>query len=162
MGFAPTDVTAWRRGLIKRNQLVARAAGIMSDNRVFRIESAHEFPENSIGIDRYFFGSELGHPLLQPGLSYFLDLRCYQISLFWSVRSLSIFHCFNKLPEHRLGITEDWDVGNIVFIEVALVVSRMNDGFAGGNRRCDNAMPGKTRANSEHDIGCPQKLVHCG
>ena len=48
-----------------------------------------------------------------------------------------------------------------MFIEVALVVGRMNNGFAGRNRRSDDAMPGKTRANSEYDIGRPQELVHC-
>ena len=48
-----------------------------------------------------------------------------------------------------------------MFIEVALVVGRMNNGFAGRNRRSDDAMSGKTRADREYDIGCSQKLVHC-
>src|SRR5688572_16849908 len=103
MGFSPTDVTARDGRLIKRNKLVARAAGIMSDNCLFGIDGAHELPENSIGVNRDFFGSELRHPLLQPRLSYFIDLCDYRIRLFWSVRSLSIFYRFNKLPEHRLS-----------------------------------------------------------
>jgi hypothetical protein len=43
--------------------------------------------------------------LLQPGFSYLLDFCGHRAIAFWFVRALNIFHRFDELSEHRLGIT---------------------------------------------------------
>jgi len=75
MGFSPADVAAWRRSLIEGNELVAWAAGVVGDNHILAIEPIHEFPHDPIGVDRFFIGRKLRHPLRHPFFFALLDLR---------------------------------------------------------------------------------------
>ena len=72
--LAPPQIPARLFRDIERQQLVARAAGIMGDDRVLGRDHAHEFRHHEIRIDRPFLRAPLGFPAAEPFAFQLVDL----------------------------------------------------------------------------------------
>ena len=64
--LAPAHIGAGRRRLPERQELFARAAGIVRDDDVVAVDGAHEIPDHAILVDRHLVGLELLGPFRQP------------------------------------------------------------------------------------------------
>ena len=65
--LAPAQITARRGGAVERQQLIARAAGVVGHDRSRGIDHAHELRHHVIRRDRALLGVQLRFPRVQPG-----------------------------------------------------------------------------------------------
>ena len=66
---------------------------------------------------------------------------------------------FEELCQHELGISENRHIDRIGLVEIARVVGRMDDFFAGRDRRAGDAVRGETAADAEHEISLIEEMA---
>ena len=154
--LAPPQIPARLFRDIKRQELVARAAGIMGDNRVLRRNDTLEFRHDEIRVDRPLLRPPFGFPAAEPLDLQFLDLlRC-------AVRGLlladALLGGFGELRQNELGVAEDRDRSVVRLIKIARIVGAVNDLFSGRNDRRRDVVPGQRGADREDHIRLEQEM----
>ena len=67
--LAPAEIAARPGRAIERIELLARAAGIVRDDRLGGVDDAHELRDHPVGVIGRSFGMQLGSPAGQPLLA---------------------------------------------------------------------------------------------
>ena len=69
MRLAPADIAARPGRPVERDELVARAAGIVGDDGLGGIDHPHELRDHPVGVDRPLVRAQLGLPAAEPCLA---------------------------------------------------------------------------------------------
>ena len=125
----------------------------MGDDDVFSVEQVHELPHDTIRRQRFFIGRELGHPFLEPFFLNFFDLRRHRALGIALLAAENILRGFDELAQHQLRVAQERIIRRVLFVDVALVVGRVNDHFSRRDRRRGNVVLGQTRADRQNHIG---------
>src|SRR5207248_2379977 len=118
--LAPAEIAARRHGAVERQQLDAWAAGVVSDNGVARIDRALELDVDSSGIDRDVLRAERRRPFGEPRRAHALEVGTHVLS---AGRAAALtLQSLDELAQHESRVAQQWVVGRVVLVEVALVV----------------------------------------
>ena len=148
--LAPADIAARPGRPVERVQLLARAARIMSDDRLGGVDDPHELRDDPVWVDRALVGAQLPLPASEPLLALARDLPGDRVRARLAVQPIA--HRLDQLAEHELGVAENPEIGGKGLVQVARVVGRVNDLFAGRQCRSGNAVLGKAAADAQHQI----------
>ena len=150
--FSPTLVGSWRHSLPERDQLVSRTAGIVGDDSVGPVDEVHQVPDNAVLIQWSFVGGEVGHPFVEPILLDSLNFGrgggvvpvADSVGLSFDLRDHGL--------KHELGVTDEGQVGLVIFVHIGRVVGRVDNHLAVRDSPTVTCAS-QARPDTEHYVG---------
>jgi len=148
--LAPAEVAARGDRAVEGQQLVARAAGVVGDDGLARIDGAHELGHDPVGRDRHLGRAEDGRPLREPGGPHTLDLRAHALAPGRATAQGP--DRLDELAQHQPRVAQQGMIRDVALVQIALVVGGVDDDLAGGDGG-GHAVPGEAAADAEHHVG---------
>ena len=154
--LAPAEISARHERFPERHELLARAAGIVRDDRVLALHHLHEVVDHAVLVDRGLGRGELSLPLFEP----FLLDRAHFLGR--AVGALAVADFSDERLEHELRVADAGGLGRKFLADIGGIVGEVHDLLAvrhlGPPRRAREA-----RAHRNDAIGLAEEVVdHLG
>ena len=154
----PAQVASGCGRFVDRHQLVAWVARVVGDDCRGRIGDGHEIGDHAVGVQRCVVGTQFCRPAGVPRGGGFCDMG-FDLCPFRAtvlVAQLAL-EFLEQSDGGQLRVSQQGDIGDVVFVEITWIVGVVNDSLAGGNVRGEDTA-GEAAAQGEYRVAAIQVI----